>query len=68
MDYSDDKMVCRCSLVTVGDVKKFIEAFPDMQVDQLKIALNIGTRCGSCRIPNSPNIDVSYEKVIEHYK
>lgn len=59
-----DHIVCRCNMVTVGDVEMYFEAFPTMPIDQLKAALKIGSRCGCCKTNNCPNIDIKFEKVI----
>ena len=59
-----EHIVCRCNMVSVGDVSMYVEAFPRMPIDQLKGALKIGTRCGSCKMDECPTIDIKFEKVI----
>jgi bacterioferritin-associated ferredoxin len=59
------KIVCRCNLVYANEIKQFYELYPFMPIDQMKSALNIGTRCGSCKLKNSPNIDIRFEELIE---
>ena len=59
-------IVCRCNMVEVGEVEQFVSAYPDMPIDQMKYALNIGTRCGCCQTENCPTIDVKFEHVINH--
>jgi hypothetical protein len=51
-------------MVSAGDVSMYVEAFPEMPIDQLKAALKIGTRCGSCQLNDCPTIDIKFEKVI----
>lgn len=51
-------------MVSVGDVSMYVEAFPEMPIDQLKAALKVGTRCGSCQLNDCPTIDIKFEKVI----
>jgi bacterioferritin-associated ferredoxin len=57
-------IVCRCNMVSVGDVEMYIEAFPEMPIDQLKAAMKIGTRCGCCQLDDCPTIDVKFERVV----
>jgi bacterioferritin-associated ferredoxin len=59
-----DHIVCRCNMVSVGDVEMYIEAFPEMPIDQLKAAMKIGTRCGCCQLDDCPTIDVKFERVV----
>lgn len=55
-------------MVTVGDVSDFFEMYPNMPYDQAKHALNIGTRCSGCQQPDSPIVDITFQKLIKDYK
>lgn len=59
-----EHIVCRCNMVSAGDVAMYVEAFPEMPIDQLKGALKIGSRCGACQLDDCPTIDIKFEKVI----
>lgn len=61
---NDSDIVCRCNMVSAGDVGMYVSAFPEMPTDQLKAALKIGTRCGCCQLNDCPTIDIKFEKVI----
>lgn len=61
---NDNDIVCRCNMVSAGDVAMYVEAFPEMPKDQLKAALKIGARCGCCQLNDCPTIDIKFEKVI----
>ena len=51
-------------MVSVGDVAMYVEAFPEMPIDQLKAAMKIGTRCGCCQLDDCPTIDIKFERVV----
>lgn len=63
-----EHIVCRCNMVSAGDVEMYFEAFPEMPLDQLKVAMKIGTRCGCCQLDDCPTIDIKFEKVINILK
>jgi hypothetical protein len=53
-------------MVYVRDVEMYFSAFPDMPIDQLKVAMRVGTRCGCCQLNDCPTIDIKFEKVINN--
>jgi bacterioferritin-associated ferredoxin len=63
-----NRIVCKCMMVTEKDVRDLINVCPFMPLQQIKSALKIGTRCGSCNYKNSPLIDVNFADVLEHVK
>jgi bacterioferritin-associated ferredoxin len=63
-----DHIVCQCNMVSVGDVEMYVEAFPEMPLDQLKAAMKIGSRCGCCQLNDCPTIDVKFEQVVKFLK
>lgn len=64
----DDKIVCRCNIITIGDMKKFMNVYPDMDEYQLKNILKIGSRCGGCQKKDCSYIDVHFKDAIEIIK
>lgn len=68
MHYSNTDIVCQCNMVTFADVQKFVEAFPEMPIMQLKSVLKIGTRCGCCQFEDCPTIDIKFEKAVHIVK
>jgi nitrite reductase (NADH) large subunit len=54
-----DEMVCFCGSVTVGDIKKAVEA-GNTTLDAVKSATGASTHCGGCE----PKV----EELIEQFK
>jgi bacterioferritin-associated ferredoxin len=64
-ELTPNQIVCRCNLVSVGDIQEVISVYPNLPKDQIKHVLNIGTRCGCCNHKECPNIDVHFTEIIQ---
>lgn len=66
MNSKDERVVCRCNMVSVGDVLEFSDTYPGIPKDVIRQALNIGTRCGCCRTKDCPIIDIKFENIFQN--
>ena len=58
------RIVCQCNKVTEEYVREFLSVYPDMPHETAKIAMNIGTRCMGCQVPNSNIVDITFEEIV----
>ena len=59
------RIVCSCNVVTDADVRTVFRQYPSINLDALRVGLNIGTRCGCCLKDDCGLIDVKFEHLIK---
>ena len=61
-------LMCICSSVTIEDVKLLLEKYPEEPLDNIRKALQVGSRCGSCLFAPVNSDGVSFDDVCDFYK
>lgn len=61
-------LICICCSVTIEETRSLIEKYPEESAENIRKALQIGSRCGSCLFACVNSDGVTFDDVYDFYK
>lgn len=68
MQENKTRLVCSCHTVTDTDVENVFSQYPNIDLEALRVGMQIGVRCGCCRKEDCGLIDIKFEHLIDELR